>query len=1146
MASSSRAVVSRKHEVFLSFCGEDTRTTFLSTLHGALTRENIDVFIDDELNRGEEISSSLVTAIEESMISVIIFSEGYASSRWCLEELVKIMECKKTQKQVIIPVFYCIDPSEVRNQTGAFGDGFARLVGSFDEEKLKKLQLTGEKFKEKVEAWKDALRGAANISGRTSNRRTLNYNLAQKVIEDVLKILNFMSPSNNDKKLVGLELIIHKIESLLQIALPNVRTVGIWGMRGIGKTTIAKSVFDRISNRFEGSYFARNVREESASPYGLTPMRQELLFAILKDRIGFTKGRLGRRKVLIIFDDVTSLEQVEFLIENFDCLGSGSRIIITTTDKQVLRNCGVDDINICKIKGLHNNEALQLFSWYAFRQNRPNIGYEDLSKRVVKYTKGVPLALKVLGCCLLGKSKEVWESALKKFEIIPHKDIHKVLKISYDELNDDEQNIFLDIACFLKWQDKDFVVDFLNACDYEAEFGLSVLSDKCLITMTEDNKLTMHDLLQEMGWEIVRQESIQEPGKRSRLWYHKDVYSILEENKISNVIEGICLDMSKQGEIICLERSVLAKMDQLRFFKLHNALNEENDINKVHVSQELCYVSHKLRYLCWHGCPLKSLQSNIFSKNLVALDMPHSSIEELWPTVQLDRLKHVNLSYSKHLKIQDLSLAPNLESLILEGCTSLCEVVSSIYGLNYKLRILNLRHCKSLDSLPTDIHLQSLEKVIFSGCSNLKKFPQIFWNMKELCLDETAIEELSSSIENLSRLVLLDMKYCSKLERLPIDICELKSLEYLNLSGCSKLHGLPNNLGNLRALRVLKAERVITREVPTSILNLHWLEELDLTNCGIEELPNNLDQLFTLQSLRLGRNFFESIPTSIEGLVQLSYLDITYCERLKILPRLPKYLANIDANNCTKLEVLCSLFLPWFKEFAGSMRMNLSNCFKLELDSIYERAFQQWKTNDFFITNRYQKKSGCICFPGSEIPEWLVSQRVGSYITLDLQGDHHSSKLTTYLLLCAVVEFKNYHNEGEGLVVGFEYLFTREDGIMDVLHGTLRGWERGTGPDYVDSDHVFLGYDFPFYISGSNSIKDYKYCEITIRFYVENLITKREDFCKVKKCGAWSPVWQSRDEKPEFKDEKPEFKDEKLESKKLKTENFYVGESSTR
>ncbi|XP_031276739.1 TMV resistance protein N-like [Pistacia vera] len=167
-SSSSTTVEVRKHDVFLSFCGEDTRYTFTSTLHGILKHQSINVFIDDELNRGGEISPSLMNAIEESKISVITFSKGYASSRWCLDELVKIMECKETHKQAVIPVFYHIDPTDVRNQTGTFGDGFAKLVESFDEEKLEKLQMTEEQFEDKVEKWKKALTSAANLSGRTS------------------------------------------------------------------------------------------------------------------------------------------------------------------------------------------------------------------------------------------------------------------------------------------------------------------------------------------------------------------------------------------------------------------------------------------------------------------------------------------------------------------------------------------------------------------------------------------------------------------------------------------------------------------------------------------------------------------------------------------------------------------------------------------------------------------------------------------------------------------------------------------------------------------------------------------------------------------------------------------------------------------
>ncbi|KAL9432218.1 hypothetical protein AB3S75_027270 [Citrus x aurantiifolia] len=151
MASSSRN--NKKYDVFVSFRGEDTRDNFTSHLYSALCRQNIQTFIDDQLNRGDEISESLVNAIEASAISVIVFSESYASSRWCLDELVKILDCKKEYAQIVIPVFYRVDPSDVRNQTGSFGDSFSKL-----EERLKENT-------EKLQSWRNALEEAASLCG---------------------------------------------------------------------------------------------------------------------------------------------------------------------------------------------------------------------------------------------------------------------------------------------------------------------------------------------------------------------------------------------------------------------------------------------------------------------------------------------------------------------------------------------------------------------------------------------------------------------------------------------------------------------------------------------------------------------------------------------------------------------------------------------------------------------------------------------------------------------------------------------------------------------------------------------------------------------------------------------------------------------
>jgi hypothetical protein len=144
-----------KYDVFLSFRGEDTRVGFTSHLHAALKRKQILTFVDDQHVRGDEIPESLLRTIEEAKLSVIVFSENYASSKWSLEELAKIFERRKNNGQIVIPVFYQVDPSHVRNQTGSFGDAFARLI--------KKKALT----MDKEQSFRDALKDTATLSGWT-------------------------------------------------------------------------------------------------------------------------------------------------------------------------------------------------------------------------------------------------------------------------------------------------------------------------------------------------------------------------------------------------------------------------------------------------------------------------------------------------------------------------------------------------------------------------------------------------------------------------------------------------------------------------------------------------------------------------------------------------------------------------------------------------------------------------------------------------------------------------------------------------------------------------------------------------------------------------------------------------------------------
>ncbi|CAK7338778.1 unnamed protein product [Dovyalis caffra] len=159
---SSRSRTKGAYDVFLSFRGKDTRKNFTDHLYTALDKAGIHTFRDEnELLRGEEISKHLLKAINESKISIVVFSKGYASSRWCLNELVEILECKnKNTDHIVLPIFYDIDPSDVRNQMGSFAKAFDKH---------------GEQFKEKAKEWRKALEEVGNLSGWNLNDMANGY-----------------------------------------------------------------------------------------------------------------------------------------------------------------------------------------------------------------------------------------------------------------------------------------------------------------------------------------------------------------------------------------------------------------------------------------------------------------------------------------------------------------------------------------------------------------------------------------------------------------------------------------------------------------------------------------------------------------------------------------------------------------------------------------------------------------------------------------------------------------------------------------------------------------------------------------------------------------------------------------------------------
>lgn len=377
--------------------------------------------------------------------------------------------------------------------------------------------------------------------------------LIHDLVKEVLSILNQTQLLHVAKHPVGLDSQLRAIQELASnVVSDGVNMVGIHGMGGIGKTTLAKALYNKISYQFEAACFLSNVREASEKFNDLVQLQEKLLNEILRDnawKVGnvhkgknIIRDRLCSKKVLIVLDDVDKDEQLDALVGGRDWFGRGSNIIATTRDRHLLEKHSFDKLH--PIQLLDPNESLELFSLHAFKQNHPSSNYVDLSKFAVSYCKGLPLALVILGSLLHKRERIIWKSKLDELGNSLEAGVEAVFQISFKGLHDRVKEIFLDISCFFVGEDVNYSKDVLKACDLNPDYGIVILVDLSLVTV-EDGKIQMHDLIQQMGRTIVRHES-SEPGKRSRLWEAEGAIKMLQEKSVSNLSQYLYLLISKR------------------------------------------------------------------------------------------------------------------------------------------------------------------------------------------------------------------------------------------------------------------------------------------------------------------------------------------------------------------------------------------------------------------------------------------------------------------------------------------------------------------------------------------------------------------------------------------------------------------------
>ncbi|XP_031476315.1 disease resistance protein Roq1-like isoform X2 [Nymphaea colorata] len=761
-----------EYDVFLSFRGEDTRKNFAGFLRYILDLKGIRAFFDEEdLRKGERIEE-ILEAISRSNILVPIFSQHYAESKWCLREVAKMVECchDDGQQRLIVPVFFDVDPKEVRHQCGPVQAAF---------------QTQQKERREEVETWKSALEHVGGISGYDLKAYNGNQSeLVSSMVEETQTVLASKMPLDQEEEyLVGLDRRIEKIMELMDIQVKDVRIIGIHGVGGVGKTTLAKAIYNKCHHKFQASSFIENVREVYKSK-GPVELRKQLIQDFSHDKhkiddnnsskaVGMIKQKASKKSVLLVLDDVDDKNQLDALVGKSDWFHPGSRIIVTTRQAEILKSAGFQDGAVYMVEELDGEESLQLFKYHAFGDQDPQEKYTKLSKEVVSISNGLPLVVQVFGS--LFKTAETAEECDELLNDLRSRrqvsEVHEKLRICYDSLKWNEQYIFLDIACLLVGKSSEDAIHMWKDYNLSPNRAIRSLQNRSLIKINK-GKFEMHDQIRDMGRQVVLTGSPLPPEKRSRLWCEEDV--VKASTKLQgNMIQGILLN-SREESKAKLSTQAFELMSEIRILLIN--LSNFSDSNFRHLPASL-------KWLEWNGCPLETLPLESKFNSIVVLNLSGSFISQLWsktttgsssrPTKELfDGLKVLNLSCCDCLvATPNFALAPNLEKLILDECRNFKEVDDSI-GFLKKLVFLSMRECVSLEKLPNEIYaLNSLVVFNLEGCSNLVAFPQF---------------PPTNSTTGFSKLEQLILRDCQSLEVPPV-LHKFHSLRSLHIDGCQCL-----------------------------------------------------------------------------------------------------------------------------------------------------------------------------------------------------------------------------------------------------------------------------------------------------------------------------------------------------------------------
>ncbi|CAN1175586.1 Disease resistance protein RUN1 [Linum perenne] len=968
-----------EYDVFLCFRGDDTRFGFTSHLMKALSDNQIKTFIDNKLEKTESIDE-LISILQRSALSVVVFSEKFADSIWCLEEVVTIARRMVEFGHRVLPVFWKVDPSDVTDDSGSYATTIDREYkgrSTYSEDKKR---------------WMDALKAVANCAGHTSQDTKIESELIEGIVEDVQKRLIDMSLSIKSANLVGMGSRVLEVERLLDMnTLDDTRIIGLWGMGGVGKTTLAKACYERITSSNKGikHIFIRNINENYEKHHGMEEIVQNLYSRLLNESnivcgdldITYRRARLSRLKVFIVLDNVETLLQLEQLalgdVFNFTkVFAIGSRIIITTRNNKVLHNAMA---KIYDVECLNDEESTCLFSLHAFKQDDSHDNWTDESCLATSYCRGNPLALKILGGALFGEDKHYWQSFLSGLKQTGKPEIHNILRKSYDKLGAEEKKIFLDVACLLRGTSRSQVIAYMATMHPSAYAKVKDLIDISLLTCVS-GEIVVHDLLMKMAWNIVNEES--KLQKRSRLADADDIHKLLTTREVKywptlllnpfkavdtflrrrkkrkmvdmdwkgynpleehRTTEGISLDLFEAKEMY-LEADAFDGMNSLTFLKIWSMLPRNNMVdlalprnnNKIHFPYGgLSSLPEGLRFLQWDRYPAKSLPSKFCPQHLVHLTIRRSPIRRCWKGYdqpQLVNLMVLDLCWCKNLiAIPNISRSSNLEELRLRECKSLVEVPSHVQYLT-KLITLDLTFCINLKRLPPKLDSKLLQASLMSRCLKVRHCPEI--NSKELVmldLDETSLVELPNAIYNVKQDGFLRL-YGKNITKFPAVTTSLRtyqlghtSIREMDLHDYHHHHQGSSDLvlPRFRYLRLYENSKL--KSLPESVWNMVSDSLMISGSPLIESLPEISEPVNGLTGLLISNcGGLKSLPSNLGNIKSLKklYLLSSGITSLPSSIQELQQLTSIDLNDCRSLVSIPNSIL----ELSKLSRLDLEGC----------------------------------------------------------------------------------------------------------------------------------------------------------------------------------------------------------------------------